>query len=347
MRTRSLVITSLLLVVMLVTAGGVYAIDTSNKRLIADGVTVSGIDVGGMDSTEARAKLQQTLLDPLQEPVTVRFKSKRFRLTPRQAKVGIDLDGSVDRALARSREGNMLTRAVREVRGQRLDADVPVDVSYSKAAIRRMVERVSETVSKPAKDAKASFEGGNVSRTRSENGRKLRSEAALRRDIDEKLLAVDGSKTVRVRTKVVKPEVTTAKLADKYPAVVVVDRKNFKLSLYKNLKLSKTYGIAVGKIGAETPAGKYSIANKAVNPAWNVPNSDWAGALAGQVIPSGAPNNPLKARWLGIYDGVGIHGTAEEDSIGSNASRGCIRMRVAEVKALYDDVPVGSPVYIL
>ena len=55
----------------------------------------------------------------------------------------------------------------------------------------------------------------------------------------------------------------------------------------------------------------------------------------GQVIPGGAPNNPLKARWLGIYNGVGIHGTAEGWSIGTRASHGCIRMHVADVVALY------------
>ncbi len=37
--------------------------------------------------------------------------------------------------------------------------------------------------------------------------------------------------------------------------------------------------------------------------------SDWAGSLAGKVIPGGTPENPLKSRWMGIYDGAGIHGT--------------------------------------
>src|SRR5436190_1887665 len=76
------------------------------------------------------------------------------------------------------------------------------------------------------------------------------------------------------------------------------------------------------------------------------PNAAWAGSLAGQVIPGGAPNNPLKARWLGITDGVGIHGTGEDWSIGSRASHGCIRMHVHDVIALYLRVPVGTPVLI-
>ena len=77
-----------------------------------------------------------------------------------------------------------------------------------------------------------------------------------------------------------------------------------------------------------------------------MPNSAWAGSLAGQAIPGGAPNNPLKARWMGIANGVGIHGTAEDWSIGSRASHGCIRMHVSDVIDLYRRVPVGTPVLV-
>ena len=143
---------------------------------------------------------------------------------------------------------------------------------------------------------------------------------------------------------VLKPKVNADALPGRYPTVLTVDRDNFKLRLFKRLTLSKTYGIAVGMAGLDTPAGIYHIQNKEVNPAWHVPNSDWAGSLAGQTIPGGAPNNPLKARWLGIANGVGIHGTAEDWSIGSRASHGCIRMHVSDVIDLFDRVPVGTPV---
>ena len=65
------------------------------------------------------------------------------------------------------------------------------------------------------------------------------------------------------------------------------------------------------------------------------------------VIPGGAPNNPLRARWLGIANGVGIHGTAEDWSIGTRASHGCIRMHVSDVIDLYNRVPVGTAVLIV
>ena len=159
------------------------------------------------------------------------------------------------------------------------------------------------------------------------------------------MLATDD-RTARIPVKVVQPKVTRDELAKKYPTLLVVNRGAFQLSLYKNLKLQRTYPIAVGQVGLETPAGLYNIQNKAVNAAWSVPNSDWAGSLAGTVVPGGAPNNPLKARWMGIFDGAGIHGTDDVGSLGTAASHGCVRMAVPDVIELYDQVEVQTPVYI-
>ena len=125
-----------------------------------------------------------------------------------------------------------------------------------------------------------------------------------------------------------------------------MDRAAFKLRFYEKLKLAKTYRIAVGQVGLETPAGLYNIQNKGVNVPWSVPNSAWAGSLAGTVVPGGTAENPLKARWLGIYDGAGIHGTDQTYSLGTAASHGCIRMAIPDVIELYDQVPVGAPIYI-
>ena len=128
--------------------------------------------------------------------------------------------------------------------------------------------------------------------------------------------------------------------------MLVADRGSFQLHLYKDLELSKSYTVAVGALGFDTPAGLYHIQNKAVDPAWSVPNSDWAGDLAGTVVPGGVPENPLKARWMGIYDGAGIHGTDQTYSLGSAASHGCIRMAIPDVIELYDQVEVNTPIYI-
>ena len=182
-------------------------------------------------------------------------------------------------------------------------------------------------------------------RTRARPGRALPVKTT-RAAIDAALANPVAPRRVHQKLVKVSPKVTYANLARVYNTVLTIDRPNFKLRLFKGLKFRKSYRIAVGMAGVETPPGRYAIQNKQVNPAWHVPNSAWAGSLAGQVIPGGAPNNPLKARWMGIANGVGIHGTAESWSIGTRASHGCIRMHVPDVVDLFPRVPVGAPVLI-
>ena len=83
------------------------------------------------------------------------------------------------------------------------------------------------------------------------------------------------------------PAVTTSELAARYPAYIVVNRERFQLQFYDRLKLASTYEIAVGMQGLETSPGLYHIQWKQVDPPWYVPNSAWAGALAGKTIPPG------------------------------------------------------------
>jgi len=345
MRTRVVVIAAAIGVLLLAGAGAVYAYDHARADQIGEGVRIAGVDVSRLSPEQARAKLRTAVLDPLTRPVIVRALGKRYRLNPERANVAVDVDGSVRAALERSREGSIFSRTWRDLRGESVDAEVELDIAYSKKAIARLVERVDKAVAVPAVDASVDLEHGDVTPQESKDGRRLLARR-LKRDVRRRLLDVGPDKTVKARTEVVKPEVTTAELADEYPAVLFVNRSAFQLTLYKDLKLAKTYGIAVGQIGLETPAGLYHIQNKAINPAWSVPNSDWAGDLAGTVVPGGTPENPLKARWLGIYDGAGIHGTDATASIGTAASHGCIRMLIPDVIELYDQVPVGAPIYI-
>jgi lipoprotein-anchoring transpeptidase ErfK/SrfK len=345
MHRRSLALIAILVVALLAGAGGVYAYDQGKEGQIAEGIKVNGVDVGGLSASKARTKLRAALLDPLNRPVTARYEGKRYKLTPAQAQIGVDIDGSVERALVRSREGDVLSRTWREVRGTPINTDLEAKVSYSRRAIRRLVARVERDLAIEPVDAKVDLEHGSVAPRPSKDGRAVRA-VRLRRDLERELLD-SGRRLARVRTTVVKPEVSTEQLAEKYPAVLVVNRGAFKLTLYKNLKLAKSYGIAIGQVGLETPAGLYHIQNKAVNPAWTMPNSDWVAPKdRGKVVPGGTPENPLKARWLGIFDGAGIHGTDAVSSIGTAASHGCVRMRIPDVIDLYDQVPVGAPIYI-
>jgi lipoprotein-anchoring transpeptidase ErfK/SrfK len=336
----------LLVVLLLVLAGGAvaaYAYDSSREDLIAEGVTVAGVDVGGMRVDEARRTVARSLEEPLSQPIRVARAGQRFRLSAEDAGMRAHVAGMVDDALEESRDGNIVTRVTRDLRGEKENVRIAARVSYDEEAVARLVARVEKGLNRPAKDAEVEFP--SMERIDSKRGRQVKT-ALLEQRIADSLTNLDAERQVRAPARVIQPKVTTAELVDKYPIALVVDRASFQLHLYERLKLSRSYTVAVGALGFDTPAGMYSIQNKAVNPAWSVPNSDWAGALAGTVVPGGVPENPLKARWLGIYDGAGIHGTDVTSSLGTAASHGCVRMSIPEVIELYDKVPVGAPIYI-
>jgi lipoprotein-anchoring transpeptidase ErfK/SrfK len=331
-------------VVALVGAVGAWAYDHGQRHTIASGVQIAGIDVGGMDVADARAKVERRLVDRLRQPVLATYRDERARLSARRARVVVDVAGAVDEALARGRDGSILARLGRTLTGSEVDADVQPRVTWSRIAVDHFVAEVAGRFDRPARDASLDFSPTSIDPVAARDGIAV-ERRQLRREVVHALTTAAGNRTIRVRARVVKPDVTTAELAAKYPVVITVDRGNFQLRLWKDLKLAKTYRIAVGAIGLETPAGLYAIQNKAVDPVWHVPDSDWAGELAGTQVPPG-PSNPIKARWMGIYDGAGIHGTDAIGSLGSAASHGCVRMAIPDVTELYDETPVGTPVYI-
>jgi hypothetical protein len=263
----------------------------------------------------------------------------------REARIHTNVDAMVDAAVAHKDDGNLVSRSWRRLTGGKLDKELQPQVTYSDAAIVRMLDRIRQGINRKPQDASVKFSATGLQRVEGRAGLSVDA-SRLHREIRAAIVSPTASRTFVAHTQKVQPKVTEERLSKQFGTALIVDRGSFTLRLYKNLKLVKTYPIAVGQVGLETPAGLYHIQNKAVNPAWTVPNSAWAGSLAGQVIPGGAPNNPLKARWLGIFDGAGIHGTSDDASIGSAASHGCVRMHVADVIDLYPRVPVGAPIYI-
>jgi len=135
------------------------------------------------------------------------------------------------------------------------------------------------------------------------------------------------------------PKVTTAQLPARYPAYIVIDRTHFQLRLYRHLKLARSFPIAVGMQGLETPAGLYDVQWKQVNPPWLVPNSAWAGSLAGRTIPPG-PQDPLKARFLAFNGGAGIHGI-DPSEYGNDRPQRLARLRPDDDSGRDRPLPTG------
>jgi lipoprotein-anchoring transpeptidase ErfK/SrfK len=343
-RSRSFLAVVAGLILLFGGAGALLAYDSSQAHTIADGVTVGGVPVGGLTVSRAAERVRSAYAARVRRPIVVHYHSRRFVLSPHRLRISIDVQSSVAAALARSRSDDLFGRVLRSLTGGKLHANIDPQLRFSQRAVTRFAAAIAAQLDRPARDATVSFSGASIGRVPSRTGIRVQ-QSQLVAAIDAALS--DGRRSDRLQVPVLRtqPHVTDAQLAERYPTIITVDRSAFTLRLFKHLQLVHSYPIAVGMAGLETPAGLYHIQDKQVNPSWHVPNSAWAGSLAGQTIPPG-PQDPIKARWMGIYNGAGIHGTDELSSLGSAASHGCIRMAIPDVIALYDQTPVGTPVYI-
>ncbi|MBP3638166.1 MAG: L,D-transpeptidase family protein [Clostridia bacterium] len=112
--------------------------------------------------------------------------------------------------------------------------------------------------------------------------------------------------------------------AESYTIHVDVESKS--LTVWQGAQCVKQYTVATGAWDTPTPLGTFVI------------NSRFSGRMGG----FGTCFLGLNVPW-GSY---GIHGTNKPESIGSNASHGCIRMHVKDAEELYALVPNGTKVVI-
>jgi lipoprotein-anchoring transpeptidase ErfK/SrfK len=287
---------------------------------IAPGVTAAGIDVSGLSLPEAANRINFFVAAKINSPLSTRVAGRRFLLRTKDVDFKFDAAKSARRAYNAGLEPHTAP------------VNVPLYVTFKKSKVQAYVAKVQQGIATAPRDARVDIHLSKIDKVESKDGRTIDT-AALETTVVNTLSDPVAERKLRPALKAIKPKVT-------------IDRGKFKLRLFKNLKVSKTYRVAVGMPAYPTPTGRYSITNKAVNPAWTAPNSPWAGAYANETVAGGSAENPLKARWMGIVNGVGIHGTGIPGSIGSRASHGCIRMTVPDVVDLYPRVPVGTPVLI-
>ena len=339
-----------LVVVLAVLAAGGYGVlayaDNGVAANMAPGTRVAGIDVSGLTREEAYQRARKRLDAHIGQPAKVTVDGRTFTLTAEQAGVRIDLRSAVDRAFAAGREGNVVERGWRKLTGAELDVDEPAPIRVDRAAVRSFVGSIHSQLARSPQDATLDIAVESVSVTPERAGRRLAGREDLVGRIARAMTSRAGTRSFPARLATVEPKVTRDQIFDAQPVAVTVSRDSKTARVFRRGKLVQSYRVAVGEPKYPTPTGQYTVQTKQVNPPWNVPNSDWAGDLAGKTIPGGDPRNPLVARWIGFNGSVGFHGTKSLGSLGRSASHGCIRMSPGDVSDLYEHVKVGTPVLV-
>lgn len=130
------------------------------------------------------------------------------------------------------------------------------------------------------------------------------------------------------------------------PFHAVIDKSEFRLDLYAdafdpdgNRLFIRSFDVGLGEYGS-TPIGTWTVRtnSKLIDPSWTNPRS-------GERFDAADPDNPIGEHWIGLegtdeqtslMTGYGIHGTIEPESIGDEASMGCVRLRKNDVELLYE-----------
>jgi lipoprotein-anchoring transpeptidase ErfK/SrfK len=152
-----------------------------------------------------------------------------------------------------------------------------------------------------------------------------------------------------------------AALLEQVPAQreLVLERRSRQLKVLENGQELRSFPVAVGRPGWETPVGRFEVIELVADPSWEHP-------ATGEMVPPG-PANPLGSRWIGFHrDCVGrsgfngrehlvvegcvssgFHGTPNRDSVGQAVSHGCVRLFDEHVQELFQLVRLGTPVTVL
>ncbi len=133
----------------------------------------------------------------------------------------------------------------------------------------------------------------------------------------------------------------------KGPFHATVVKSAFDLHVYLQNIYVRTYKVALGANNS-TPTGKWVVTERLTNPTWTNPRT-------GLKIKANDPQNPLGEFWIALegiegrargQSGYGIHGTIDENSIGTQASMGCVRLSNKDIEVLYSMLVPGSTVTI-
>jgi lipoprotein-anchoring transpeptidase ErfK/SrfK len=119
---------------------------------------------------------------------------------------------------------------------------------------------------------------------------------------------------------------------------IKVDRSARRLTLRHGDRVLRAFPIAVGRPGNETPLGRFAVTDLLRTGRADSPYGCCALALSGH-------QTKLVPGWPG-GDRLAIHGTPNPETVGTQASLGCMRAYTKDIKALMRRVPLGTPVFI-
>ncbi|HEU0254154.1 MAG TPA: L,D-transpeptidase [Pyrinomonadaceae bacterium] len=117
---------------------------------------------------------------------------------------------------------------------------------------------------------------------------------------------------------------------------VVVNIPAFRMDLFQDGSLVKSYQVGIGYPQFPLPQGLRKAQTVIFNPTWTPPDSPWVASIKnvtpGETVPAGDKDNPLGPIKIPIGSPSLIHGGKSPAKIGKFASHGCVGMTNTQIK---------------
>lgn len=334
-----------LLLVLSGTMAWAAVYDYNERGRIPKGVSVAGVDLGGMTEADARATIERTVSEPLMRPLAVTADGAEYTFDPRGS-VSVDVDGMLDEAYAPRRNASFVARVRHDAGVSRLEGEVEPLYSVDATAVATWMRVVAAQIDRPAVGATLAVIEGAVSIKPSKTGRKTlvpQATELIGRAFESEVALASANRVLTIPVRTLKPKVTE----DSFGQTIVVDLSQRRIRLFQGAKLEKAYPCAVGTAQYPTPTGHFEVTEKRYLPTWVNPQPNgWGKDMPRSIGPG--PSNPLGTRAINLSaPGIRFHGTSKLSSIGTAASHGCLRMFRGDIEDLYERVEVGTQVYIV
>jgi hypothetical protein len=316
---------------------GAHAYANEYDGRVLPGVTVAGVDLSGLTRGEAIAATEEVAAPDLDRTVTVRWQHQQWTTTPRELGATTNAERLVEAAIEASESASMPALARMRWFGEGLTLDDELAVTPVEEGVRAFIDTVAAELHVPARDAAVQVSGDQFTIVPETQGQVLDTEAGAA----ALLAALDsGQDAVDLAVHPVLAEKTTADFSQ----VLLLRQSQHLLELYQDGRLTHSWNVAVGTSGYRTPTGVYEITEKRHMPTWVNPSPNgWGRNMPARIGPG--VNNPLGVRALNWNaPAIRFHGTANVNSIGRDASKGCVRLTNDDVVVLYDLVEVGATI---
>ena len=310
----------------------------AHEGQILEGISVGGINLAGMTEDQARTAVQALVTPQLDRTITLALGDRTWTTDPVALGSTSNVEEALAGAFAADDDLTFMDWARMRFRDFTLSYSADVTVTHSDAPARQLVEQIAAELALAPVDATMDYSTGALLFTPEQHG----SGVAVAATTDALVRALEGQGD-RVEIQAIRfaPAVTVADFGQ----VLYLDQNAHHLQLFENGVLVDEWDVATGTAGYPTPTGEYFVELKRFLPTWINPDPEgWGRSYPDSIGPG--PGNPLGLRALnwGGADAIRFHGTQAVNSIGEDASHGCVRMVNDDVVELYDLVDVGATI---